>query len=258
MITDDNTFLLRFFGDNIHPQSFSAKELGTLLIKLEDSVKGIAEEQYPKSNLDNIFISLVNIKDKSQSLAFAALGDEASTQSFLDWGNSINKNTYTNLPEKAYDGLKYLNTLVKRKNCALELVYKNKQLYQIEPSFKFTSIDNIFIKVETELYGKLVKIGGEKTPKLWLEQNDGKVLSFETTIEKAQNLSPQLYSTIGLKGIARWNTITKSISQFKLLDILDYKSGGISDAFKQLRNISSGVWDKYNTDEDILNFIRND
>lgn len=256
MKNNNTIFILRFYDNEVSPESFSAKELGQLLINIEESIKSIVESKFPEGDPEEVKISLIDIENKSESLKFAINGEKTTSDAFVYWGKSIKENTYTDLPDKAYCGFKYVYSLMEKKKCRSELIYKNEQIYDLSYDYKLVKQENVLVKSDLSIYGELIKIGGEHS-KAWFELTDGQKIDFSITKEQAEELSPSIYKTIGLKGNAKWNVKTHHIVSFKLYDVLTYKPGNISKGLEKIRNISSGFWDNLN-DNEINNYLLRD
>ncbi|GAC1302285.1 MAG: hypothetical protein NVSMB24_06660 [Mucilaginibacter sp.] len=255
LLNDENIFLLKFQGEGIHPDSFSAKELGNLLIKIEDSVKSIVEENYPKSDPNKCTISLVSIADESDSNYIRAFGQPDVVPAFLDWGRALNNDSYINLPYKAYTGIKHLYTLVQSKHCNLRVVHKSEAIGTLNYEDILKNPDDALIDINTLIVGELEKIGGSK-PKVWVKNNVGKINSVRITKEQAAILKPKLYDTVSLKVAARWDINSDTLSRLKLIDINDYQPGYAFEAIKRLRSVTGGFWDEFKSEEDISTFLR--
>ena len=251
----EDIFTLKFHGDGIHPDSFSAKELGNILIKIEDSVKAIIDENYPKSDPEKCFISLVGVADESESLAIKAFGQPDIELAFTDFGQSFNNDSYINLPYKAYTGVRHLHSVVQSKRCDLVVVHRKQNLGELSYNIELKKPDDYLIRINTTIFGKLQKIGGKK-PRLWIELDNGKTVSLKLTKEQASALKNRLYETISLKGSAKWNPLNDGLSSFLLSDITNYTPGYVLTGIRELREITSGVWDNFNTDEEIISQIR--
>src|ERR1043165_1660386 len=101
MPKDKDIFVLRFYDNEVTPESFTMKELGQLLISLEEGIKSIIESKYPEADADKISLSLVDVENKSESLYIRSSDMEYGNKAFLAWGRSVKEGTYNNLPEKA-------------------------------------------------------------------------------------------------------------------------------------------------------------
>lgn len=256
MATNKDIFVLRFYDNEVTPESFSANELGQLLINLEEGIKSIVESKFPESDKEDVKISLVSVENKSESLSFSANGQESTADAFLYWGKSIKKESYTDLPDKAYKSFVYVHKLVEKKKCRSELIYKNEQIYDFSYESALVKPESVLVKSDLSIYGDLIKIGGENS-KAWFKLIDGQNIDFIITREQAEELSPKIYKTIGLKGNAKWNAKTRNIVTFKLYDVIPYKAGNLRKGLEKIKNISSGFWDKLNNEE-IDNFLLRD
>lgn len=256
MKDNNDIFVLRFYDNEVAPESFSIKELGQLLINIDEGIKSIVESKFFESDPEEAKISLINVECKSESLKFAISGEKSTSDAFLYWGKSIKDNTYTDLPEKAYTAFKYLHSLIEEKKYRFELIHKNEQIYELSSDYKLRKQEDVLVKSDISVYGELIKIGGENS-KAWFELTNGQKIDFWISKEQAEELSQCLYKTIGLKGTAEWNVQTQSIVSFKFYDILSYQPGNISKGLERIRNISSGFWDKFNND-DINNYLLRD
>lgn len=261
MTNDNNIFTLRFFGNEVSPESFSLKELGSLLSSIEDGVKAIVDSSYPAEDAEDVFLSLTTIKNESNSLGIYS-GNDISSLGVVELARSIQSNTYTNLPKKAYESYTEIHKIVQRKQCKAELLYKGETLYVVTPETEIIKQENVLIEIDTVIYGELLKLGIPNAeslkPKVWVELLEGKVISFSVSKEQATELSPHIFKTVALKGRIKWNALTKTTIGFKLYDIVPYKQGNVSKGFEQLRDISSGFWDTLKTDEDINNHLKGD
>lgn len=257
MLQEDNIFVLRFYDNEVTPESFSMKELGQLLISLEEGIKSIIESKYPEVEESDICLSLVDVENQSESLYIKSSKSPVGKEAFLYWGHSIQEETYTNLPEKAYNAYKFVYSLTKKKNCKTEFLHENKQVYSISAETLIVKQETVFVKTDSTLYGTINKIGGDKS-KAWLDLNDGNRIDFEITKEQAAQLRERLYEPVALKGSVKWNIRTKDVLGFKLYDIVDYQPNKVSEAFSKLRKLSSGFWDKFSNDEEINKHLLRD
>ena len=257
----DNIFTLRFFGNDVNPNSFSLKELGVLLCSIEDGVKSIVEYNYPSEDTENVLLSLSTIKNESNSLGIHTVNDITNTAIF-DFAKSIKTDTYTNLPKKAYDSYKEIYQIVQKKNCQAELIYKGDVLYAVSPENKIIKTENVLIDIDATIYGTLIKLGSSSSEsaksRVWVELLESKTISFQVTKEQAEELGVNIYKLIALKGKIKWNVLTKTTVGFKFFEQLNFKRGNASKGFEQLRNLTTGFWDTLKTDNEIQNYLKGD
>lgn len=254
MNPNDNIFTLRFWGDNneINPESFSAKELGSIIIAFEESIRAIIDNSFPSVNQDDVRISLVSIENKSESLAFALDDLPETIQALRVFSKSVQNKTYTSLPDRAYSGLRVIHNTVNNKSCNAELKYKSEKLFTLFPNTELIKPESVNIESDGIIYGELLKIGGDK-PRAWLRLDDGTTFSFGLSKEQVENLSPNMYKPLALKGKRKINTVTDNIVGFKLYDIVEYKPFNTYNAIKELRSITNGFWDTLGDNNQINN-----
>lgn len=260
----DKIFKLRFFDNGVTPNSFTVKELGSLLLHLDEGIKSIIENKYPEAEVDDVRISLIGVENQSESLIFG-VDSNVTIDAVKDLALSIRESTYTSQPKKAYESFRYIRQLTDSKQCKAELVYKGEQLYVVVPDVEIIKQENVLIETDTVLYGELLKIGSNKSFKednnktrAWVELIDGQKFSFPILKEQALELSHSLSKTIALKGKIKWNVQTKTVQSFKLYDVIGYKQGNVSKGFEQIRNITGGFWDTLKSDDDINRHFKGD
>ncbi len=257
VIINNKEFILRFYGEGISPNSFTFKELGNLLISIEDSVFAIVEEKYPDADLKEVKISLVDIGNKSEALSISTQDYPPTTNAFKTFGHSIKDETYANLPKTAYSGARHILKIISDKKCSAELNYKEDNIFKIDADIRIIKQENVLAESEGQIYGELVKIGGDNA-RAWLRLINGNVFSFAITKEQATDLSPKLYNPIALYGKKKINSLSDYIVGFKLYDIVNYQPYNTSSAIKKLQSLTSGIWDEYNDNESITKYIRGD
>ena len=254
MNTIDNLFQLRFYGDNISPKSFSIKETGDLLIKIEDSIHAFIEEKYIHVEKSDIHLSLIEVQDKSNQYDIFIKENADVKSAIIDWGKSISDNSYVNLPKAAQSAIERIYSLTHLKNCQTEFKHKGVQLAYITPNDEFIKQEKILLDINCNIYGELVKIGDEK-PKIWIKLFNDEIKSIDVTKEIVRQLSSKMYSPIAFSGKKRINILTNETISLKLLEIIEYNPYNASESFKDLKEISNGFWDKFNTQEEISTYL---
>lgn len=114
---------LRFVGDHISPGSFSAKELGHLLIDIQKSVLSIAG--ITEDSDENSLISLKEITNESAGLHFYS-DQQSVNEASIRLINAVGKRDFTGLPLRSFEGIKHISKLAKEKKCDAEL--KNRTM----------------------------------------------------------------------------------------------------------------------------------
>ncbi len=109
---------------------------------------------------------------------------------------------------------------------------------------------NPIIEGEVKLFGRVIDSGGDN-PNVHLKINDEQTIIIFTSETFAKQLAYKLYEKVNLIGTAKWDAITYEIKSFKIKDIIDFVPGKTLNAINELKNLTSGYWDKFNTNEEI-------
>lgn len=120
-MTKNNYILtLRFFGNDVSPKNFSAKELGNLLIEFQDSVTSIVRAKVDSAfeNESNPF-NLCEITNESAGLNFASSYPEVD-RGFGLFVKAVDSKNFTGLPRGSFAGIQRITKLAKAKNCNAE------------------------------------------------------------------------------------------------------------------------------------------
>lgn len=255
----ENEFILRFYGDGITPESFTIKELSTILEKIDSSYKKLIESKFPEIDLKKEIaeISLISIENKSESLKFKTLGHEQSSKAFVYWSKQMNDKKYQDLPDSVTIGYKPIFDVIKKKNCSLEITHKSEKVCVLEPNSRFEKPKSNYITKNCNIAGELIKIGGDNS-RAWIKGFDNEIISFKVSRELARSLSPKLYNILSFRGNVKENILTNKIIEFKLYEVLEYEQGKTKDAIEKIKNISIGYWDKLNSDDEIKKELRDD
>ena len=113
-------------------------------------------------------------------------------------------------------------------------------------------IDNFGnITGETIIYGEIQRVGGTE-PKIVLRLTSGDLFSLDVSRDVAKNLSPRLYSQVGLRGTATWSYSDNKLLQFEVESLTEYEESSIADSFNQLRGVIGKYWDEIEDIEDAL------
>lgn len=255
-----DVFTLRFYDEganSITPESFSVKELGQLLVSIEEAVVAIILDSDPNSEAKRYGsgLSLVGIENKSESLKFKSTEIEGA-EAFENWGRSYNPDTlswYIGKPKKTFEKLR---RITKSKRCNVELHKGDVRIFGIDGNLKIPKKPDVIRNVETTIYGVIEKIGGSN-PRAWLKLDTGNSISFPIDIPSAQELSANLYKKVGVRGIAQWNATTQVYTSFQFKK-LTYTPNKLGKATREFRETYNGFWNTKNSDEEILTYLRED
>ncbi len=249
---ESNILELNFSGNGISPDTVKPSEIANQIVNFEETLLHVIKDKYPEINTEEILFSLDRIEDNSLDIIFKPLMAVAIVlNSYNLVSESINSNDFSILPIESVKSLNRIAKFTKKHDCIATFKLDNNNMSSITKDTIIEKVDLGVFKGETTLYGKLTDIGGEK-PNLHLKLNDKENIIIDITEEDAQKLAVNLYQFIGLKGSAVWDAETYKVIKFKFNDIVPYKGGNTFNAISDIKNnISSGVWDKYNTESEI-------
>jgi hypothetical protein len=238
---------LRFTGKGITPGSFTAKEVGELLIDLQKSMSSIAEYFGDKkwSDSDRI-LSLVEIQNRSNGLNFASDYPKAPDGYALLIQAAENKHLH-GLPRNAFDGMKRISALTKKKHCKAEL--SSESLPEVKKAV-ITPEDTLIIPEEVlmtdikNFYGEITRIGGSE-PKVRFRTFGGTLYDGTASKELAQNIAKMLYRTVRIKAEVKWEPSAYQIESIKIIEVKLHEVQSNKDLFDDLRQSLGDFSEKY-------------
>ncbi|MFO7799594.1 MAG: hypothetical protein R6V22_07460, partial [Rhodohalobacter sp.] len=151
---------LRFIGDHISPGSFSAKELGHLLIDIEKSVSALAGITEDPDETD--LISLKEITNESAGLHFYSDRPSVNDACIL-LINAVDKKDFTGLPRRSFEGIKHISKLAKAKKCDAELKNRTSNttaIATLKESDNLIFPEDVLLKDTKDFYGEITRVGG--------------------------------------------------------------------------------------------------
>jgi hypothetical protein len=244
---------LRFIGDHISPGSFSAKELGHLLIDIQKSLSAIAgiTEDADETGL----ISLKEIKNESAGFHFYSNRPSAN-DACVRLINAVDKRDFTGLPRNSFEGIKHISKLAKQKKCDAELKNKTSNLTAIatiKESDNLIFPENVLLKDTKDFYGEITRVGGVE-PRVQFKTFSGTTHHADVSKELAQKIAKKLYQTFKMKAEVRWIASSDEFEVIKVIDVEDYKVQSNSGLFDELREALGSYSDKYGSDpEGVIN-----
>lgn len=250
---------LKFEGNGINPTKVRPSEIAQIILDFEKAILGALGGAYPVVNTKEPLITFESIKNESIGLRFTTNRQAAPaairkliTKTYEKITSSIENGDYSSLPEETVSSLKSISKFARKYNCNAGFKRNGRQLTSITPKTEIKSNKNNFLKGDTTIYGELVDAGGDN-PNIHIKINNDYTVIIDTDKKRAKELAARLYDQVGLKGSAKWDILTSKIIEFKLYDILDYSPGNLKETFDELKKITSGYWDKFNTNEEITN-----
>lgn len=257
MSADLDILELKFEGNGINPSTVKPSEIALQIEQFEKALLSTIKAEHPEIDTTALLFTLEGVKNESIGIPFLANLAQVAPEikslviaSYLTLTTSIKDNDFSRLSAETIGSLKTIQRFSKKHNCNANFRYNGESLSLITPNSEIKENRSLFVKGDTTIYGELIDVGGEN-PNLHIKINDEYVIIVDTDKSIAKQLGSKLFDTIGLKGLAKWDVTTSRIIEFKLYDILDYKSGNVANTFAELRRITSGGWDNFNSNDEI-------
>lgn len=256
---ESNIIELRIHGNGISPASVSASEVATLISNFEKLILDNARARYPLADPKQLpTLHFSEVRDESISIRLKEDITKVASQfkysikeSFLSLGIFIGTGQIDHIASKPLGHLNSIQSILKKYDAEAELKWNGDNVANFNRYVNFEVAKSIpgEYSGKTTIIGRLDDVGGI-TPNIHIHI-DGKDLVIWTSREIAKKLAPSLYEVIVLDGIATWNTETDEIIKFTIDEVIEYKVGGTYEAILELRELSSGYWDNFNSDEEI-------
>jgi hypothetical protein len=249
---------LQFKGNGIDPSTVKPHEIAEVIISFEKALLAAIKQQHSEIDTDELLFSFEEIRKESLDLRFVPRkASEIVLSGYFLITNCINDGNYLDLNNTSIKELRAITNFSKKYNCSGYFTHNNETLSSFNPNTEISLNKNKVIKEQSEIYGKLIDVGGEN-PNVHIKINDDYILIFKTSEENVKLLAPKIYSNVKLVGEVQWDTETLQVLKFKLASISDYAPGNTFKAISELKNITSGFWDQFNTNDEISDQLLRD
>lgn len=254
-MTKNNYILtLRFFGNDVSPKNFSAKELGNLLIEFQDSVTSIVRAKVDSAfeNESNPF-NLCEITNESAGLNFASSYPEVD-RGFGLFVKAVDSKNFTGLPRGSFAGIQRITKLAKAKNCNAEFSHHSGDTVNktvLKPNDIILLPEEILLTDTKDFYGEITRVGGTE-PKVRFKTFAGKIENATATKELIKQIANKLYRTVKIRAEVKWIDGSDDYEEIKILTVEDLEVQSNSDLFDELREALGDYSEKYG----LLNFER--
>lgn len=223
---------------DISPEKLSAKELAEFLLAFEKTIFLTARKSDPLINRETFLFGLTQINKGSVELSFQYSHPELVNQAINNVAKSINTQQLRLLPKESYEALTETIKVLDRLNSTATFAFGDESgtptLVLDSESFLLEPKETL-VTGESTLYGQLVRLGGRNEISADIKPlDDGQLIHCRLTQELARELSPKLYSDVGVNGIATWDINTYDIKNFTITEILPYEGTDIVNAMKNL------------------------
>lgn len=243
-----NRFRLKIDGVDLEPHTIPLDELGRLLALYGRSVRVGS-----KASPDDVAVSLVGVTSGSGLFSFAI--SEALTSVVEEHAKAIAGSDFVRLSPQEHDLLAQVSDRIAKRGWTLSWVEESGVqipegaiVSSERPVPKREQIADL--SGETVLYGQLRRIGGRQ-PRADLVLDDGTRVSCPIKMQSPQQvreLAARLYTEVGLRGEAQWDSGSSELIAFSITEMLQYRPGNVSAAFRSLAGLSP-LWGTIDLDE---------
>lgn len=236
----DNTediIQIKFTGNNIKPDSVSIQDFVSVLAAFEKSLRAVVEHNNPNLDIEDDYISLIDIENRSLSLVLKLREDQlVVNESYKQFTKSLDSNQFDLLPIASVDELKKITTFNQRYQCKMQLGYGSNGNFVRMGEFKQYKPHKLkSFRDKKTIYGELIKIGGDK-PKAYIQQYNGTVINGSLSKEMAVNYSGLLYKKVKAFGVVVVSGKTLTPVSFKVNEIAPFEPLSLQDSIDSIKN----------------------
>lgn len=238
------------------PDKVPARDLAELLIAAEEAVASLAKLRNPALNCEDVVLGLVKIEDASLGLLFNSPLPDVVGPAFREIALCVQNRQFGELPTKSRRCLRVIAEFGSRRQCRTQFWNGDEeapqQLAEMDVGFESVMPEEIYVRGETVLYGKVERVGGVE-PKVRVRLSEHEAVSCHLSEELAKDLGKRLYSTVGLQGQATWDAKDLSIIYFRVDEVVSFQNVGASQGLSELRDAVAGAYDDV---PDVVGFVR--
>lgn len=258
MDNDNDILELRFSGNDVNPSNVKPREIAELIIGFEKALLSEIKERHPQYDTEQLIFSFEQIKNESIGLCFKPrLIKDIVVASYTLISNGFETGDFSEISNKTIKELKAITNFSKKHNCTGQFNINGSTISSFTPQTEIAYNKNPIIKGDINIFGRVIDAGGDN-PNVHVKISDVQTLIISTTEGNAKALARKLYEKVNLFGTAKWDAITYEIKEFKILEITDFTAGQTLNAIHELRKLTTGFWDNFNTNEDINNQLLRD
>lgn len=257
---DNDIIELKFDGNGINPSIVKPSEIAQLIDSFEKALIATIKQNNPELNPDTLLFTFDSVKDESLDIRFAlnqVKVNEAVLACYLLIATSVSEGNFDRLDNTAITHLRTFTKFSKKYQCNGHFNRNNQTLSSFTPTTEISFNKNKTIKSHGQIYGKIIDSGGDN-PNVHLKINEEQTIIFKTDEGNAKRLASKLYERVCLSGEIKWDIETYKVEDFKLTEILEYTPGNTYNAINEIKKLTSGFWDKFNTNDEINNQLLRD
>lgn len=244
----------KFDGEGVHPGRIRSKDIGEVMAAVEDVIATMILNQHDQIEIkkESIVIGVSEIKQGCLELCFDTNDYSLSVPAIDALREAFELNNLIKLPLDVRKGFEKIIGFNKKYKCSSTVTTVEGGL----TVFALTEESEIpyapLIKGETVLYGEITRSGGTDSPRIQFKTLSGQTIYCDSSKKIAVEAGRRLYSEVAVKGIAEWSPEDRQIKTFDIVEILNYESSNILDAF---RGLSDRFSDSFSGIESVESFV---
>lgn len=247
---------IRFSGANVAPDKVSSNEFGKIVSAYENAIVSVVKKNHPNRTLP-AYISVTGVDQNLLGIDLKPNLDNDIFEAADEINKNISNRTFNKLPINAVENLTVIQRFINEKKATAHLNgYEGISSTTITTDTNLNVDETFYIKGETTVYGKVVRIGG-KSPKVRIEV-DNKSISVIVSASVAKDLSSHLYDTVAITGIAKWKKEDHELVDLKFISHKKIIKKSLAEKIKDLKNIIGKQWDNVDDPDEYLSHIRED
>lgn len=239
-------FEVKLDSPHISPASVRASDVAKALEATEELVIALIQSQYPTVDIQTLVIGLTEVQSGSLGCVFHVSSPELLEFSLPQLGAVLQTPTGDSKPQvfvnqKIRQQLLNIQNIGKkyRSNIAFAQVKTGKRevIGYLNPETHLTA-QEVIISFQTTLYGRVVRIGGDKPPRAKIHFLEGTHLTCNITAKNklsvARTLGSHLYQVVGLVGRAERNPHDMSLEAFTIEAVTEYRERPAEETLARL------------------------
>jgi len=252
-------FKIRFAGGDVHPDTVPAHELAELLIATEQALTSVVAQENPDVDTSELIVGLVNVKDESLGLEFATSRPALFERAFDRVTVAVSSRRFDELPSRAIVGIQTIASFNHRRRCQAQIWDARRQstapVAVMDEDFASSIPERPKLRGETVLFGLVERVGGVE-PKVRLRISDKESISCHISEELAKRVGNRLYDEVGLRGQATWDGADFELLYFHAEELLSYRAGSLTQAFRALTEAVGGAYDSIGDVDEFVRHLR--
>jgi hypothetical protein len=228
-------------SDRINDNEVSPAYVPLILLgEFQEDVGNFLKGSNRDVDLTEIIVSI-----EKGSLAFSVAGLLTATTLWNDLASLNTSNSLALIDPKRAKVIERWQNFA-RKNAHRRYFVTNQPAqfsFSIDANSTFQCSENVWVRVEKYLHGKIIDIGGKTKANVHLELEEGVTLKIAATQEQlAQGEQNRLYRPALLHVMAEENLLTGQLRHHRLLDFVDYQPSYNETTFNEMVTRGTQAW----------------